>query len=73
MAISKIDKDLCVGCGLCVTACAVDVIRMDKDAKKAYIAYGEDCMLCDMCAWHCPTKAITITPEKIRNCLMSWG
>ncbi len=72
MAIEKIDQDMCVGCGVCVIACAVDVIRMNKETKKPYIAYGEDCILCDMCTWHCPTKAITVTPEMVQRVTMAW-
>lgn len=72
MAITKIDLDLCVGCGVCVTACAIDVIRLNKESKKPYIAYAEDCMICQMCSWHCPTEAITITPELTQPVTMAW-
>lgn len=34
-------------------------------------AYGEDCMLCDMCTWRCPTKAITVTPEMTQRVAMA--
>lgn len=73
MAISKIDMDLCVGCGMCVNFCSVDVIRFDAEKKQPVIAYEEDCMLCCMCEVRCPTKAITITPEKKFDYLLAWG
>lgn len=72
MAISNIDLDLCVGCGLCVLSCAIDVIRMDKESKKPYIAYGGECMICNMCTWNCPTHAITVTPEMSQPVTMAW-
>ena len=73
MAITNINSDLCIRCGVCALACAVDVIRMDKETKTPYIAYPQECMLCDMCTWHCPVKAITVTAERVKGCLMSWG
>ena len=73
MAINRIDKDLCTGCGECIKSCAVDVIRMDKEEKKAFIAYPMDCMLCEMCLFFCPVDAIVFTPEKHRNVMVSWG
>ena len=73
MAIKDIDKELCIGCGECVKSCAVDVIRMDEEEKKAVIVYPQDCMLCEMCTFFCPTNAITLTPEKIIDLMVSWG
>ena len=35
MPIELIDTDLCTGCGNCVNACMVDVIRVDQEAMKA--------------------------------------
>ena len=37
MVIERIDQELCNGCGICVTTCSVDVIRMDRELKKAVI------------------------------------
>ena len=73
MAITNINMDLCVRCGSCYHACAVDVIRMDMERRIPYIVYAEECMLCDMCTWHCPVNAMTVTPERTKTCLMSWG
>ena len=73
MAIDRIDPELCNGCGLCVKICPMDVFRMDKQTKQAVITYPEDCMLCEFCVLDCPTKAITVTPEKRSPLLLSWG
>ena len=73
MAIERIDLELCNGCGICVKICPMDVFRMDKQIKKAVITYPEDCMLCEFCVLDCPTKAITVTPEKSSPLLLSWG
>ena len=34
MAIERIDLELCNGCGICVTTCPVDVIRLDTAARE---------------------------------------
>jgi NAD-dependent dihydropyrimidine dehydrogenase PreA subunit len=73
MAIERIDLELCNGCGICVKICPMDVFRMDKQGKKSVITYPEDCMLCEFCVLDCPTKAITVTPEKTSPLLLSWG
>ena len=73
MAIEKIDPELCNGCGICVNSCPMDVIRMDKESKKAVIRYPEDCMLCEFCSSDCPVDAITITPVKESPLIVSWG
>ena len=69
----KINSELCDGCGICVNSCTMDVIRMDEKGKKAIVKYPEDCVLCELCALECPTKAITITPEKTTPVMFSWG
>ena len=72
MAIERIDTDLCTGCGNCVNACMVDVIRVDQEAMKAVIKYPEDCMVCGYCELDCPEDAITLTPDKNAPLLVSW-
>ena len=73
MSIDKIDQELCNGCGICVKICPMDVFRMDEDLEKAIIRYPEDCMLCELCVLDCPVEAITVTPEKDSQLIVSWG
>ncbi len=63
MMITKIDQDKCVGCGVCVSLCPPDVLRLN-DKKKAYIAYNDDCMTCYLCERNCPSGAIFVHPFK---------
>ena len=62
--ISSIDQEKCVGCGICARSCPLDTIRIDKEKKKAYIAYGDDFMTCYFCERLCPTGAIFVHPFK---------
>lgn len=73
MAIENIDISKCIGCGKCRDICPVDVIRIDKQLNKAFIKYGQDCMLCQLCLIVCPTNAITLTKEKHDKIITSWG
>lgn len=70
MAIRPIDTETCVGCGLCVKACPMDVIRL-KDGK-ARVCYVEECMCCAACEDVCPTGAIYVSPEKDNPLMVSW-
>ena len=49
MPIEKIDTERCTGCEICVDGCPMDVIRFDKEAKKALIRYEKDCIACYNC------------------------
>jgi len=64
MTISLIDPELCNGCGICVEACPVDVIRFDAATERAIIAYAEECMACEWCAQDCPRDAIVVDLAK---------
>ncbi|MGX9419134.1 4Fe-4S dicluster domain-containing protein [Vibrio sp. RC27] len=72
MPISKIDKDLCTGCGKCVESCPMDVIRLDKKKELAVITYVEDCMYCGFCT-DCPEGALTVTAGPVRSAILGWG
>jgi NAD-dependent dihydropyrimidine dehydrogenase PreA subunit len=74
MAIERIDPGLCNGCGICAKSCPADVIRMDRESKKAVIRYPEDRVVC--CWWiaECPQDAVFISPVvKTSPPFTSWG
>lgn len=52
-----IDKDVCIGCGMCIPACPVDAISM-VDGKA--VINEEICIKCGACVGVCPVGAITI-------------
>ena len=73
MAIDKIDTDKCIGCGICVDSCPMDVIRMDESSNKATIKYQEDCQVCGLCLPDCPTDAINVSAGYHMQLWFAWG
>jgi len=61
MNFVKIDPIVCTGCGACEDSCPTDVIRMDAQAKRAYVAYPADCQVCFLCEFDCPVDAIFVS------------
>ena len=55
--IKKIDKYLCIGCGMCEKVCQMDIFRPSDDGTMS-IAYQADCCTCLECKYVCPTDAI---------------
>lgn len=72
MAIERIDKEKCIGCGLCKKICAMDVIRMGDD-NKAFIKYPTECIVCLYCEQDYPVGAIYVSPVKAYKQLQAWG
>ena len=61
-----IDKDRCKGCGLCVSICPKNALKMSESVNSkgyfpAFQAHPEDCIFCAQCCAMCPDVAITIT------------
>jgi ferredoxin len=51
-----IDKDICIGCGACVSDCPAEALSMNDDGK-AVVDTGK-CTGCGACIESCPVEAI---------------
>jgi len=62
------DPSKCTGCGLCVKDCpsnAIELITLDRAAKRFVIRYHEDrCIYCGQCALNCKFKCMGMTNEQ---------
>ena len=59
MLIPKIDYDLCVDCGLCITTCAPAAISWNDEGRP--VVNDVACRSCGMCMPSCPTAAIQLS------------
>ena len=66
MAKLTIFEDTCKGCGLCITACKKNLLKLDtgKLNAKGYhpssIEKQDECIACAACARICPDVAIEV-------------
>lgn len=59
-----IDKNKCVGCGMCVISCGRNVFNFDKEKNKPIVARPLQCMVgCTSCEVWCVFNAISF-PDK---------
>ncbi len=61
MPVERIDLDKCNGCGLCIESCSTDVLRLNENTGKVFVAYPEDCHSCSLCVADCPLGAIEVS------------
>ncbi|MDP2104495.1 MAG: 4Fe-4S binding protein, partial [Desulfobulbaceae bacterium] len=76
--VSNVNKEECIGCGLCVSLCPYKTIKMVvmEDKKKKAETIVASCKACGICAAHCPTFAISMggfTNEQIYSQIEAFG
>ena len=52
-----VNKDNCVGCGLCVDVCPNSAIKMNDDVA---VVDSDTCIDCEACVSECPNSAISM-------------
>jgi len=52
-----VNKDECVGCGVCVDVCPNDAIKMDGGVA---LVDPDNCIECEACVNECPNGAISM-------------
>lgn len=65
-AILKLNRETCVGCGMCVTVCPHRIFGL-RDKKAEILDYNA-CMECGACARNCPVAAIYVNPDDGCGC-----
>ena len=59
----RVDKELCIGCGACVSVCPTNSLVLNEDGKCEI--NNESCIQCLACITTCPVEAISEGEEKI--------
>ncbi|MDA3971592.1 MAG: FAD-dependent oxidoreductase [Desulfobulbaceae bacterium] len=75
--VSVIDKETCIGCGICVSMCPYNAIKMLKiDKKRKAETVPASCKGCGICASRCPTFAIDMggfTQDQVMAQIKAFG
>ncbi len=58
VATLRLDRNACIGCGMCVEVCPHQVFVVE--GEKAVIVAFNSCMECGACAVNCAVSAITV-------------
>lgn len=55
-----INKENCIGCGVCAEICPCDVLNMISGEDVPQITYPEECWHCNACVLDCPVQAVKL-------------
>jgi NADPH-dependent glutamate synthase beta subunit-like oxidoreductase/FixJ family two-component response regulator/NAD-dependent dihydropyrimidine dehydrogenase PreA subunit len=63
-----LDQERCSGCGVCVTVCPYDALKLAKtDGGQMAVMDMVKCKRCGLCVTTCPSRAITIDDSLAEN------
>lgn len=54
----ELDREKCIGCGLCIQVCPHAVFTIEN--RKSKIVDRDACMECGACGMNCPVDAIAV-------------
>lgn len=64
-----INKDRCIGCGMCVKDCFVNALMLDENKHPKYVTNGEQmCAGCQHCMVVCPKAALSFGDKNPDKC-----
>jgi len=72
MTIKMHDIDTCTGCQKCMRVCPMDVFRIDREKKKAIIAFPENCQSCGICYLECRPRSLFMSDEMYAYSITSY-
>lgn len=56
----RINEELCIACGQCVTICPSDVFYGTGDGDIPRVGYPGECWHCGACLLECPEEALRL-------------
>lgn len=62
----RINRSLCVACGICLFQCGSGVFVLDPQANRSTVARPQACVDCFICEKYCPAGAIRVKVGKPR-------
>lgn len=67
----KVNKELCIGCGICEDSCPFGAIKVENGLA----VVGESCSLCGACVESCDVQALTleIAEKRVQEDLTTWA
>jgi len=60
----RFNADLCIGCGICVEVCQVDVMLPGKPPK---VMWPGECYYCGSCVMECPVEGAISLHHPLMN------
>jgi len=74
MGTAYINRDKCIGCGICIKICnqVVSAISWANRRKSKAIIDPGKCLGCGACVPECPVQAIKLTPENAYRPPFAW-